>query len=596
MTTQAVVDTEELIESMGRFRNWVLPAGVMKELLDRGAEIAPALHRHLKQALLPDQGGIEQHAPEAFFCFHLLGCTQVPCHDFIDQLLRSGNSVIERCTGGVTNSYFRALLASFADKDDPVPFYEWVNSLVQDDEADPYGRLQAIFALFNLVGDNVLQYADVVSWTRSWLNDRKELKQDEFSAMIVADLIDVGGKDLKDLAVECFQRDQIDEGYVDIGCLDEMPDDFQVDLLQQRAKKDRQLLLDPISYLQTWHAFAWSTESFDPQNATYEPVADVNFWRNSEPDSQEIDEWLSEIDRATYDFYPRSAIGKTHRYIEHAVKQLNDRARRGIDSARNGESFSSNAPYLAALMLAKNCDARKVMITDPDLFLDIVDLISEQRYEWFGDTIDTHLIEALSHVLAGKPEPILQRLGDSSRSAIDRAGLINFFPMSVYEDYLSRNRCLEILKESWASFLGEGETEDADRRLILGTIYDAFCMLAVPVDDPVMVEAEEAGIGNQFMTDEVAAVFRNEPLNARETMKTKVLGPWNLAEAVESGVQFSSEAINPPQPQPQRASLSTPSHTHSTNHSTIRGSQKVGRNSPCTCGSGKKFKKCCGKR
>lgn len=33
---------------------------------------------------------------------------------------------------------------------------------------------------------------------------------------------------------------------------------------------------------------------------------------------------------------------------------------------------------------------------------------------------------------------------------------------------------------------------------------------------------------------------------------------------------------------------------HVSNHSTIHSSKKIGRNDPCTCGSGKKRKKCCG--
>ena len=28
---------------------------------------------------------------------------------------------------------------------------------------------------------------------------------------------------------------------------------------------------------------------------------------------------------------------------------------------------------------------------------------------------------------------------------------------------------------------------------------------------------------------------------------------------------------------------------------TVRGTKKIGRNEPCPCGSGKKYKKCCGK-
>ena len=35
-------------------------------------------------------------------------------------------------------------------------------------------------------------------------------------------------------------------------------------------------------------------------------------------------------------------------------------------------------------------------------------------------------------------------------------------------------------------------------------------------------------------------------------------------------------------------------HHHHTHDPFVRTDPKVGRNDPCTCGSGKKFKKCCG--
>ncbi len=34
--------------------------------------------------------------------------------------------------------------------------------------------------------------------------------------------------------------------------------------------------------------------------------------------------------------------------------------------------------------------------------------------------------------------------------------------------------------------------------------------------------------------------------------------------------------------------------THPTGHTVVRGDPKIGRNGPCPCGSGKKYKKCCG--
>ena len=457
MANHTSLDTEVLIESMGRFRPCVLPSGVMRELLSRGADIAPALIQHLTRALAPTESGLEPYAAEAFFCFHLLG---VDCQspgrelsylEFIEKLLRSGDDAIERCTGEVTQPFLRALIASRADPDDLASFCNWVDSLVQDDRVIPFGKFQAVDSLFNLLGDGLLEDAEAVHWVRKWLDDRKEIKRDEFSGLIVANLTDVGGKDLKELATECFERDQIDQGYIDIGSLADMSDSRQVDRLRERAEADRQLLLDPISYLKGWYAFAWTADSLDPQSATYDGIRKPLGWRDTKPEAKEIESWLAAIDGSSYEVYPREAIEKSYRYVEGTIEQLKARVRRGIEWAQQGESFSSNGPYLSALMLAKNCDGRTVLMTDADPFLNIIDLTSEQRFEWFGDSIDTHLIEAVAHVLAGKTQPILQRIGDASRGELDRASLIDFFPISVYLGYLSRDRCLEILREIWGS-------------------------------------------------------------------------------------------------------------------------------------------------
>jgi SEC-C motif domain protein len=65
----------------------------------------------------------------------------------------------------------------------------------------------------------------------------------------------------------------------------------------------------------------------------------------------------------------------------------------------------------------------------------------------------------------------------------------------------------------------------------------------------------------------------------RETSKfQKIDGRW-LYDELNSSVQK-------PQPKSQPAVKTGPS---------VRDKPKVGRNSPCSCGSGKKFKKCCGK-
>ena len=57
-------------------------------------------------------------------------------------------------------------------------------------------------------------------------------------------------------------------------------------------------------------------------------------------------------------------------------------------------------------------------------------------------------------------------------------------------------------------------------------------------------------------------------------------------------VRFANQ---PPKREQVAKPLSTNMDDSDSGHKTVRKGQKVGRNDPCPCGSGKKYKKCCGK-
>lgn len=602
MTNPPQIDTEQLIESLGRFRIWVLPSGVMRELLSRGTEIEPALMQRLTKAIELDAGGLGPPAPEAFFCFHLLSvASPLSCREFIDRLLRRDAKAITLCTGDVTQPFLRALVTSLADKVTPETHCEWVDSLVQDDKVNLFCKTMLVSSLFNLVGEESLQDAEAVRWIQKWLHERRTYDQDEFSACVVENLIDVGGDDLKQLATECFDRGQIDQRIVEIGDLDEMSDDRQKDYLSKTAEEDRRALLDPVDYLSSWHAFAWTTNDLDPQSAAYERIRNSDDVRKRKPDADEMKNWLAEIDGSSYEVYPRDAIQRSRLYVDSALDQLKERVRLGIEWAKEGKKFSSNAPYLSALMLAKHCDSRSALMTDAQIFLDILDLSSEQRFEWFGDTIDTYLIEAITCVLAGQTRPILQRIDDRSRDELDLASLVSFFPISVYLGYLGRDQCLELLRDLWQSDLRKDQEGNTDGGTVLPAIFDAFCMLSVEDSDPVWQQAEAAGIGNGLMTAHDAEKCRTDPSRARDVMKAELLLSRSLKDIIEKGLQFDDSAIHEPAKKVSRRgsfvnsslpldlTLLSPGRDD-----TIP--KKVGRNAACPCGSGKKYKRCCGKR
>jgi preprotein translocase subunit SecA len=85
-------------------------------------------------------------------------------------------------------------------------------------------------------------------------------------------------------------------------------------------------------------------------------------------------------------------------------------------------------------------------------------------------------------------------------------------------------------------------------------------------------------------------------MNMMERIKTDVaesLAKVQLAESDQS-------TVRPPQPRPQQAmayhgSLGATGDTEETTTKPVRRQgEKVGRNAPCPCGSGKKYKRCCG--
>ena len=94
------------------------------------------------------------------------------------------------------------------------------------------------------------------------------------------------------------------------------------------------------------------------------------------------------------------------------------------------------------------------------------------------------------------------------------------------------------------------------------------------------------------ITDEVAElVFKARPV-ARERE------PQGVFEAVPQNLvhnEFSSMDQARQQPVPSMPGGEAPSSQPPKSTPLQRQTNKVGRNDPCSCGSGKKYKKCCGK-
>ncbi|NND97559.1 MAG: hypothetical protein HKN47_09555 [Pirellulaceae bacterium] len=374
-----------------------------------------------------------------------------------------------------------------------------------------------------------------------------------------------------------------------------MSDEFQAEFLRQRAEDDRQMLADPITYLQDWSVFAWETDDLNPQTATYRRLPAGSLRSSDRADADQVSQWLSAIDQSSYERYPAREVENLDHYVAHAVEPLAQRVRRGITSARLNEPITDNGPYLAATLLSRKADERQILFNDAQLFLDVLDLSATQRYEWFGDSIDDSMIFALSHILVGQTQPIVDRVADTGRSDIDRASLIAYFPVSVWNGYLNRDDCIQILRDQWECLSQQARDSDGTEMLKMA-IFDAACLLSLPDSHPLMQQATSEGIENFALSPKSARTCREKPEEADEILRRKVIQYKRLTDVIEQGGQFNSTAIRPKRPAAQSkvthrsatdTALPTPSIT------ATGASDRVGRNDTCPCGSGKKYKKCC---
>ncbi|KLU05644.1 hypothetical protein RISK_002276 [Rhodopirellula islandica] len=597
----AKIETEDLIESLGRFRSSVLPAGVMRELMQRGSEVMPALIARMDRAIESKELGLGSEYPEAFFCYHLLGIDPQPSlQAWFDRLFRCDDDRMERVCGEITGRFTRAILTAIADREDITAFCQWLDSLVQDDQVSDYIKLQVVEVLFNLVADNALDDATAVQWVRTWMEQRQTHKFDLFSSMAMTSLIDVGGSDFKSLAEECFKRGQIDDDYVGLESFQGMASERQTTFSREQLEIDQQIVSNPIEYLADWHAFAWTTDDLDRHRAHCKRLPEAFSIRSDRAEPNQIDGWLAELDQSNFKNYPFEAVENLNRFIGQVFRPLTSRVRRGIESARRDEPSSNNGPYLATILLTHNSQSREVLIDDADLLLELLDLPKHQREEWFGASIEPGLVEGLAHALVGKTEPIVERIQDCNRKEFDRAALVSYFIVSVYFQYLNRGECIETLRQLWTT-LSQQETDGDEGAMMSKTaIFDAACLLSLPESDPLMQQAAREGVSHHRLSAESAKVCREQPENAAKVVRSDVLPPYSLVDVISEGGKFAVTALHRnPITQARgftalRSSDLTPEPQLS---GTLRSAEpKVGRNDPCPCGSNKKYKKCCLRR
>ena len=228
--------------------------------------------------------------------------------------------------------------------------------------------------------------------------------------------------------------------------------------------------------------------------------------------------------------------------------------------------------------------------------LETLDITDEGPFELFGDGVHELVAPILALFSGGNTDEIGEIVQDSNVNMYVRWSAAKAYKYLVRDELISRQVAVDALHRHFQECV---ENEDHDMlaplacelgdlaaETALETIRSAYQRKLV----------DESIVGLAFIESQIAA---GEETVKRELEYCRPTGMPDTIAELSRWAAFREEPPRPPRkPNPQPTRVPRP-HLLSSDVSrsqvatSIRAGHKVGRNDPCPCGSGKKFKKCC---
>jgi len=297
----------------------------------------------------------------------------------------------------------------------------------------------------------------------------------------------------------------------------------------------------------------------------------------------DLDDILYELNQ-NRGYFPQEAVEEAIRLREqitpHLLQALGEAAEQ-VEAAEEEET--PFLPVYALFLLAQFRDRCAY-----PLVIQLCKLPGDGLYDLIGDMVTEGLASIIASVFDGDVTPIKSIIEDASLDEYVRGTAIRALAVLAWEGPLARTDVTGYLAEL---FQGKLERE-------VSQVWNALASEAVElhatdlVDDIRQAYAEEL-IGSFFMdmgyVEEMFALPEEAAL-AQAKEKTRGLTDDVVGE-MRGWACFKPEKA--PSAESTQA-LARALAARDDRSSVVRSEPKVGRNAPCPCGSGKKYKRCCG--
>jgi hypothetical protein len=295
---------------------------------------------------------------------------------------------------------------------------------------------------------------------------------------------------------------------------------------------------------------------------------------------ESLDALIAELDRA-HDRLPANAICKLRQRRDEAIPKLIESIRCATASARQGQVPHANAHFYALYLLAEfhALDALPAII-------EAVSLPGELPFDLFGDAI-TESLQSVLAALASDPHKQLDPvIADPTINQYVRWEAVDAYCLLVRDGRVSRDDAVQ----TSLSHLRNAMASDDDE--IVGPLVSLL-----------------TDLGPREALAEIRAAFDRdliEPIFMRYEHVERAVADGDrhyracLASYAPSGIADTIAELQrwcAFQDRPDRQESSSnewDDRADEAQEPFVSTVPRVGRNDPCPCGSGKKFKKCCG--
>jgi hypothetical protein len=566
---------EEILKAFAHKDN-NFPREALEQATAQKDEITPHLLKILeKVADNPDEILEQEDYSFLYALFLLAQFRETKAYPLVVRIASLPPKTVDALLGDTITEGLPKILASVCGGD-----LSLIKQLAENPKAEEFARGSAFIALTALVASGDASREEVMRYYSELFDAKLKEKPSEEVVMVLTDLVncasDIYPRELYDRIKTAFEKDLIDDSVVDLDWVNEKMGEGKESVLDElRANRHIKLVENAIEEMEWW---AWYKEPSEN---------DIDL------SVEEIMEVFTDDDLASMGPALRQAVAKKDEIIPLLLRSVERAANHPAEVLEEGDHSFAYAIYLLAEFREKRAYPLIVQLASapPELMGDLLGSISSE---------DLHNI--LASVSWGDTSLIAELAVNTKADANVRAAAIRSWLTLVVAGEKSREEVMAYYKS-----LFEGGLKDKNEVVWSELVDCAADLYPEEVYEQIKKAFEDPLIDN-FLTDldwvnyqmelgkdrvlEMLPEINHLIEDAALEMEWWVLDGGE-DEEFEGDEDEDDEEVDRMLRTYHQLFPGLNGHGFEPQTPYV-APEKIGRNEPCPCGSGKKYKKCCG--